>query len=118
MTTATPKRTRNRARKPTWRYAQFSIADWQADLANVTWAQGAAQFRDLLSIAVTDKAVVLSALGTATENCLLGREQGYAALLDHIRKLADGADSPPEPPEAPSYPAPQANATPADWSDT
>jgi hypothetical protein len=115
-----PKATRNRSKKPAWRFAAFSAEHWRADPAAVLWAQTAPQFKDLLSLAVNDRPSVLGTLPLGSESCLLGREQGYAALLEHLKQLAEGPPAAQPPPEQPTYqPDTSALSTPLpEWTDT
>ncbi len=93
------RKTRNRAKKPTWSFSGLSAAEWRLTPTLVEWAQGSPEFRSLVTLLVNDKPAVLDTLpGVASENRLLGRAEAYDAVRLHLLSLAEGHTPTPDEP--------------------
>lgn len=100
-----PKQTRNRPKRPSYRWSGISAAEWRATPSLIEWAQQSPQYRDLLTLLINDRNAILDSLPSTntTENCLLGRHQAYDALIAHFKSLTEGVAIVPSAPSEPDY---------------
>lgn len=86
------KKTRNRKPRPEWSYSGLTSELWRSEPSRVGWAQRSQEFRDLLTVMTNERASAFMAMPGTTENCKLGRVEGYEIALKTLRELAMGID--------------------------
>jgi hypothetical protein len=87
--------TRNRAKKPVWRFGAYNLANWQADVRNIAWARSDEFFKTMLTVVINERERALHAVRpNTTENCMLGLLQGYDQCIDVLKSLADAPGQP------------------------
>lgn len=100
----TPKKRRNRAKRPSWSFAGLDADHWRADSQRVRWAQTDANYRDLLTVLINERTRATAIRPGTSENRQLGLMEGYEAAIAVVQSLAGGVTPPPQPLGEPDYP--------------
>lgn len=98
------KQTRNRAKKPVTPLGLATLESWQSDSSNVQWAQEDDRFRLAVTVLINERQRAFDYQPGETENCRLGRVQGYEKALSIVKELAMGPIPPPRGMGDPDYP--------------
>lgn len=97
---AAVKKTRNRAKRPSWTYDGATVELLRSNPSFVTWAQSSPEFRDILTALVNERSNLVTNIPGTTENMQLGVHLGVDRTIASLRSLALGiSTATPKPPE-------------------
>jgi hypothetical protein len=99
------KQRRTRGKKPVVPLGLATLESWQSDPSLIRWAQTDPTFRMAVTVLINERIRVHDYLMNEplTENCRLGRVQGYEKAIEIMKELAMGKPQPPPDMGQPTY---------------
>lgn len=88
--------------KPAASFTGVTLEQWRSDTERLGWAQREPIFREILSVVQNEAYIALAPIAGVTENCRLGRAEGYHMALEVLRAMTQKIPKP-TPPIEPTY---------------
>ena len=80
--------------KPAVGFTGIALDQWRSDSQRLGWAQREPIFREILSVVQNEAYIALAPIAGVTENCRLGRAEGYHMALEVLRAMARKIEKP------------------------
>lgn len=80
--------------KPQSSYTGITLQQWRSDTVRLGWAQREPVFSEIVSVVLNEAYIALAPIPGATENCRLGRAEGYHMALEVLRAMAQSVQKP------------------------
>lgn len=80
--------------KPSAIFTGITLEQWRSNSERLGWAQREPVFKEIISVVQNEAYIALAPVSGVTENCRLGRAEGYHMALEVLRAMTQKIQKP------------------------